>query len=214
MESQQKYYKYYQERMRVQIMERYLVVIDMQKDFIDGALGSEMAQAIVPAVVKKIQEYKPERVYATRDTHFENYLETLEGKKLPVVHCIKGSEGWQIHPEIKAAMPKAKIFDKYTFGSEELAKELYQRSLSGELEIELAGLCTDICVVSNALLLRAKLPGTVIRVDPKCCAGVTEETHNAALETMRMCQIDILTEDGCTGEEEGAAETMSAEDKK
>lgn len=190
-------------------MERYLVVIDMQKDFIDGALGSEMAQRIVPEVIRKIGEYKPGNIYATRDTHFENYLDTLEGKKLPVTHCIKESEGWQIHPEVSAAMPEAKIFDKYTFGSEQLAQELYQRSLAGEMEIELAGLCTDICVVSNALLLRAKLPGTVIRVDPKCCAGVTEETHKAALQTMKMCQIDILTEE----ETDVAGEKRSAEKK-
>ncbi len=190
-------------------MERYLVVIDMQKDFIDGALGSEMAQGIVPEVIRKIGEYKPGNIYATRDTHFENYLDTLEGKKLPVTHCVKESEGWQIHPEVSAAMPEAKIFDKYTFGSEQLAQELYQRSLAGEMEIELAGLCTDICVVSNALLLRAKLPGTVIRVDPKCCAGVTEETHKAALQTMKMCQIDILTEE----ETDVAGEKRSAEKK-
>ncbi len=181
----------------------------MQKDFIDGALGSEMAQRIVPEVIRKIGEYKPGNIYATRDTHFENYLDTLEGKKLPVTHCIKESEGWQIHPEVSAAMPEAKIFDKYTFGSEQLAQELYQRSLAGEMEIELAGLCTDICVVSNALLLRAKLPGTVIRVDPKCCAGVTEETHKAALQTMKMCQIDILTEE----ETDVAGEKRSAEKK-
>lgn len=190
-------------------MERYLVVIDMQKDFIDGALGSEMAQGIIPEVIRKIGEYKPGNIYATRDTHFENYLDTLEGKKLPVTHCIKESEGWQIHPEVSAAMPEAKIFDKYTFGSEQLAQELYQRSLAGEMEIELVGLCTDICVVSNALLLRAKLPGTVIRVDPKCCAGVTEETHKAALQTMKMCQIDILTEE----ETDVAGEKRSAEKK-
>ena len=190
-------------------MERYLVVIDMQKDFIDGALGSEMAQGIIPEVIRKIGEYKPGNIYATRDTHFENYLDTLEGKKLPVTHCIKESEGWQIHPEVSAAMPEAKIFDKYTFGSEQLAQELYQRSLAGEMEIELAGLCTDICVVSNALLLRAKLPGPVIRVDPKCCAGVTEETHKAALQTMKMCQIDILTEE----ETDVAGEKRSAEKK-
>lgn len=173
-------------------MERYLIVIDMQKDFIDGALGSEMAQAIVPKVIEKIKEYAPDHVYATRDTHFENYLDTLEGKKLPVVHCVKESEGWQIDEKVWAAMPEAKIFDKYTFGSEALAEEMYRLSLRDEMEIEVAGLCTDICVVSNALLLRAKLPGTVIKVDPACCAGVTEESHRAALTTMKMCQIDIL----------------------
>lgn len=175
-------------------MERYLIVIDMQKDFIDGTLGSKAAQEIVPAVVKKIEEFDPDHIYATRDTHFENYLETLEGKKLPVVHCVKGSDGWQIDPRISAAMPWAKIYDKYTFGSEELAQEMYRLSLGREMEIELVGLCTDICVVSNALLLRAKLPGMVIKVDPSCCAGVTKDSHRAALETMKMCQIDVLSE--------------------
>ena len=173
-------------------MERYLVVIDMQKDFIDGALGSEMAQGIVPQVIKRIGEYKPDHIYATRDTHFANYQDTLEGKKLPVVHCVKETDGWQIDERVAAAMPKARIFDKYTFGSEELAEEMYRLSLRDEMESELAGLCTDICVVSNALLLRAKLPGTVIKVDPSCCAGVTKESHKAALKTMKMCQIDLL----------------------
>lgn len=196
-------------------MERYLVVIDMQKDFIDGALGSSMAQAIVPAVVQKIQGCKPGNVYATRDTHFGNYLETLEGKKLPVPHCIKGSDGWQIDPRVAAAMPEAKIFDKYTFGSEGLAEALYQRSLAGEMEIEIVGLCTDICVVSNALLLRAKLPGTVIRVDPACCAGVTEESHRAALKTMEMCQVEVWgTKPENVGEEKRPAEGKPAAGKK
>ncbi len=172
--------------------ERFLIVVDMQRDFIDGALGSEMAKAIVPGVVQKIKEYDPGRIFVTRDTHFENYLNTLEGKKLPVVHCVKDSQGWQLHPEIEAVLSKeAKIIDKYTFGSERLADELYQLSLGRELEIELVGLCTDICVVSNALLLRAKLPEIVIKVDSACCAGVTEESHQAALKTMSMCQIDV-----------------------
>lgn len=175
-------------------MERYLIVIDMQRDFIDGSLGSEMAREIVPNVVKKIGEYDAGHIYATRDTHFENYLETLEGRKLPVVHCVKDSQGWQLHPEVEEALGEARIFDKYTFGSMELAEEMYRISLGREMEIELAGLCTDICVVSNALLLRAKLPGVTIRVDPSCCAGVTPESHKAALETMKMCQIDVEEE--------------------
>ena len=128
-------------------MERYLIVIDMQKDFIDGALGSEMAQAIVPKVIAKIGEYKPGNIYATRDTHFGNYKETLEGKKLPVAHCIKESDGWQIDARVSAAMPEAKVFDKYTFGSEDLAEEMYRRSLAGEMEIELGG-CVQISVWS------------------------------------------------------------------
>ena len=168
-----------------------LVVVDMQKDFIDGALGTKEAVEIVDNVAEMIKGFDGEVVF-TRDTHFDNYLETQEGKKLPVVHCVKETDGWQIDERVAAAMPKARIFDKYTFGSEELAEEMYRLSLRDEMEIELAGLCTDICVVSNALLLRAKLPGTVIKVDPSCCAGVTKESHKAALKTMKMCQIDLL----------------------
>lgn len=174
-------------------MERYLIVIDMQKDFIDGSLGSDMAQAIVPAVAAKIGQYEPDHIFATRDTHQKDYLNTLEGKKLPVVHCIQGTAGWEIAPEIQAAMPEARIIDKPTFGSEKLADEMEKlwKAAGGEMEIEILGLCTDICVVSNALLLRARLPQTVIRVDPACCAGVTKESHEAALLTMKMCQIDV-----------------------
>ena len=173
-------------------MKKYLVVVDMQNDFIDAALGTAQAQAIVPAVCEKIRQYDPANVYATRDTHFENYMDTLEGHYLPVPHCIKGTEGWLIRPEVAALIPEDHIIDKYTFGSEVLTEALFQQSTLEEIEIELIGLCTDICVISNALLLRAKLPGTVIRVDAACCAGVTPEKHNAALEVMRSCQIEVL----------------------
>lgn len=175
-------------------MKKVLVVVDMQNDFIDAALGTKEAQAIVPAVISKIESYKGEMVIATRDTHQADYMETSEGKHLPVPHCIEGSKGWEIREDIANALEhvNAKIIDKPTFGSTLLAQMMVE--LAGEvkeqLEIELIGLCTDICVVSNALLLKANLPEAVIKVDPACCAGVTPESHNAALETMKMCQID------------------------
>lgn len=176
-------------------MKRILVVIDMQNDFIDGALGTKEAQEIVENVVSKIESYQGESVFATRDTHEENYMETSEGRHLPVPHCIKGSKGWEIRDEIAEALDKAdaEIIDKPTFGSEILAERLYELSQKEELEIELVGLCTDICVVSNALLLKAKLPEAVIKADASCCAGVTPKSHEAALLTMQMCQIEIAT---------------------
>lgn len=172
-------------------LKKILVVIDMQNDFIDGALGTAEAQAIVERVEAKIKTYPADRIYATRDTHGENYMETQEGKRLPVPHCIRGSRGWQICDRIASAMPSAVIVDKPTFGSTALAELLREENEKEELEIELAGLCTDICVVSNALLLKAYLPETAIRVDASCCAGVTPESHEAALRTMGMCQIGI-----------------------
>lgn len=168
-----------------------LLVIDMQNDFIDGSLGTKEAVAIVPAVVRKIRAYPPEDVFATLDTHPEDYLQTQEGRNLPVPHCIRGTEGWQLHPEIKNLIRKDHIYEKPTFGSVKLAQDLYEMAGKEELEIEIVGLCTDICVVSNALLIKAFLPETTIRVDPACCAGVTPQKHEAALETMRSCQIQI-----------------------
>ena len=168
-----------------------LIVIDMQKDFIDGALGTKEAEAIVPAVVDKIHSYPQEDVYAARDTHGENYMDTQEGKYLPVPHCIRDTEGWQLWPEIGEMILPEHIFDKPTFGSVELAERIKEIAGIGEIEVELVGLCTDICVVSNALLLKAFLPETKISVDPACCAGVTPEKHEAALETMRSCQIVV-----------------------
>lgn len=173
-------------------MKKVLVVVDMQNDFIDGALGTKEAQAIVGRVIEKIKEYPEDCIYATRDTHEEDYLETSEGKNLPVPHCIRGSEGWQIREEIRAAMLHAVIVDKPSFASLELADLLCRENEREELEIELVGLCTDICVVSNALLLKARLPETKISVDPSCCAGVTPESHEAALLTMKMCQIGLI----------------------
>ena len=172
-------------------MRKILLVIDMQNDFIDGALGTEEAVKIVEAVKEKIRSYPVEDVIATMDTHGENYMLTQEGKNLPVSHCIKGSEGWQIRKDIQDLLDGAKIYEKPTFGSVMLAQDLAAMSAQEEIELELVGLCTDICVVSNALLLKAAMPEVTIRVDAKCCAGVTPEKHLAALETMRSCQIQV-----------------------
>ena len=172
-----------------------LVVVDMQNDFIDGSLGTNEAVAIVDNVKDKIGQYNPSDVYVTLDTHGPNYLNTQEGEKLPVEHCIKGTDGWKLSPAIEEMLQDAHVFEKPTFGSVALAEEL--KSLAGDdypdgegMEIELVGLCTDICVVSNALLIKAYLPEARISVDPSCCAGVTPESHEAALATMRMCQIE------------------------
>lgn len=172
-------------------MRKILVVIDMQNDFIDGALGTKEAEAIVNKVTDKIHSYEPDCIYATRDTHGEDYLNTSEGKYLPVKHCIKDTQGWFIRKEIAEAMPDAALIDKPSFGSMELAERLCEEAKKDETEIELIGLCTDICVVTNALLLKTKLPDTKISVDASCCAGVTKESHEAALLTMKMCQVEI-----------------------
>ena len=172
-------------------MRKILIVIDMQNDFIDGALGTSEAVTIVPNVIEKIKSYPAENIYATRDTHPENYLETQEGRNLPVSHCIEGTKGWEIRKEIADAMPGAEIINKPTFGSVVLAQELMERNAREPIEVELVGLCTDICVVSNALLIKAILPEIVVKVDPGCCAGVTPQSHEAALATMRACQIQI-----------------------
>lgn len=172
-------------------MKKVLVVIDMQNDFIDGALGTPEACAIVGNVIEKIRSYPADCIYATRDTHEENYMDTQEGRNLPVPHCIRGTDGWQIKAEIAEAMPGAVILDKPTFGSTELAELLKKENAKEELDIELVGLCTDICVASNALLLKAAMPEIHISLDSACCAGVTPASHEAALTTMRMCQIDV-----------------------
>lgn len=166
-----------------------LIVIDMQKDFIDGSLGTKEAVAIVPAVVKKISEWDG-LVIATRDTHQPDYLQTQEGRFLPVEHCIEGTPGWEINPDVVAALEEksAQIINKPTFGSMQLAEMLTHQDVT---EIELIGLCTDICVVSNALIIKANMPEVPISVDAACCAGVTPASHDAALATMRMCQVQI-----------------------
>jgi nicotinamidase-related amidase len=181
-------------------MKKILVVIDMQNDFIDGALGTKEAAAIVEKVAAKIESYPAEDVYATLDTHEANYLTTAEGKHLPVEHCIKGTPGWELNQSIAPLLTDAVKWEKPTFGSDTLAEEIYQRykgvsaiDPTGKgLEIELVGLCTDICVVTNALLLKTKLPEAKITVDSSCCAGVTPESHEAALLTMKMCQVEVV----------------------
>ena len=171
-------------------MKKLLVVVDMQKDFIDGALGTPEAQAILPTVIEKIAAFEGDVVY-TRDTHTGTYMESAEGKKLPVVHCVKETPGWAIHPEVeKAGEGKtAAVIDKPTFGSTEQGDFAEKGRYDA---IELIGLCTDICVISNALLLKSRLWETPIAVWKDCCAGVTPASHENALSAMAMCQIDIL----------------------
>lgn len=171
-------------------MQDFLIVVDMQKDFIDGALGTREAEAIVAKVRDKAEHFKGKVIF-TRDTHQPDYLQTQEGKNLPVPHCIRGTAGWQID----AGLPEAEAFaviDKPSFGSVELGELLrdeYQREPIGR--VTLVGLCTDICVISNALLVKAFLPETEIVVDASCCAGVTPESHQRALQAMKGCQIRI-----------------------
>ena len=172
-------------------MRKILIVIDMQNDFIDGSLGTPEAVGIVENVVAKIRGYDAGDVFATMDTHEADYLTTQEGQNLPVEHCIRGTAGWEIRPEIRELLDPKHIFEKPTFGSVDLAKTIKEISDAEEIEIEIVGLCTDICVVSNALLLKAEMPEVKISVDPACCAGVTPESHEAALSTMRMCQIKV-----------------------
>lgn len=170
-------------------MKKLLIVVDMQNDFVDGSLGTKEAEGIVAHVKAKVEQYQEQKdtVIFTRDTHTEAYLNTQEGKKLPVVHCVKGTKGWEI---IDCLQPYVQtVFDKPTFGSVQLAHVVAR---GGYEQIELVGLCTDICVVSNALLLKAALPEIQICVDSACCAGVTPASHEAALTTMKMCQIEVL----------------------
>lgn len=173
-------------------MKKLLLVIDMQKDFIDGALGTPEAEAIVDKVVAKMKTYPTTNIIATRDTHTTDYLRTQEGRKLPVEHCIQGTDGWQLHPSVAAALGEGQIVDKPIFGSIDLMRKLVEEGQREPLELELVGLCTDICVVSNALLLKAAMPEVEITVDAACCAGVTPESHRAALATMMQCQIVVV----------------------
>ena len=185
-----------------------LVIVDMQNDFIDGALGSLEAQAIVPNVVEKIKNYENKEeilLLFTKDTHYADYLDTLEGKYLPVPHCIENTHGWSINKEIKDAVKShdflgyssKKIINsrvyKNTFGSDNL-RELLEKEKDNIEEIEFVGVCTDICVISNVLMARQALPNTKITVDASCCAGVTPEKHKAALEVMKSCQIEVINE--------------------
>ena len=168
-----------------------LVVVDMQHDFVDGALGSEDARAIVPQVSAKIREYRKngDCVIFTRDTHGEDYMDTQEGRNLPVSHCIEGTEGWQILPQLEAGA--SPVVNKVTFGSRDLPQVLKEACPDME-SIQLIGLCTDICVISNAMVLKAFFPEVPLTVDASCCAGVSPETHQNALEARKVCQIRIL----------------------
>lgn len=174
-------------------MKKVLIVVDIQNDFVDGALGTAEAVAIIDNAANKIKNFDGD-VFVTYDTHYNNYMDTLEGKKLPVPHCIKGTHGWELNPKIADAL-NGKVYkavEKLTFGSVDLPN-LVKESIGDEKsEITLIGLCTDICVVSNALLLKANILDSEIFVDSTCCAGVTPETHNAALDTMRCCQINVI----------------------
>lgn len=175
-------------------MRKILVVVDMQKDFVDGALGSSEAVAIVDNVVKKINEFDGE-IIVTYDTHQDNYMGTREGKYLPVPHCIKDTNGWQLNDKVQEALDAKEYITirKPTFGSTRLV-EMLNDCDQKNTEVTLIGLCTDICVVSNAMLLKAFYPEMDITVDASCCAGVTPSSHDAALTTMKMCQIDVIGE--------------------
>ena len=172
-------------------MKKSLVVVDMQNDFIDGALGTPEAVAIVPYVKEKIESFDG-KVFFTRDTHFENYMSTEEGRNLPVPHCVKGTDGWQIRAELDA-LRTTEAIDKLTFGSRELVDVL---AAEGEIEsITFVGLCTDICVISNAMVVKAFYPEIPLTVDARCCAGVTPESHARALAAMKICQIKVENEE-------------------
>ena len=177
-----------------------LILVDMQVDFVSGSLGSKMAMEIVPEVEKKIEHYNNEHslIIATLDTHDKNYLNTLEGKYLPVEHCIKGTKGHNIEENLASKLNKNTIYvEKKSFGSLELI-DVIKEYLSAnniaedEMQLELVGLCTDICVVSNAILLKAAFSNSKIVVDSACCAGTTKEKHLATLEVLKSCQIDVI----------------------
>ena len=182
-------------------MKRILVLIDVQNDFITGSLRNEEAIKTVPNIVEKVKNFEGDYIFLTQDTHSEDYMATKEGEKLPVVHCIDGTEGWEIEPSVAEEIDKKRQDDKIivetlvkpTFASFDLAREIAK--IPGELDIEFVGFCTDICVVSNALLVKGETYNRAnIKVDASCCAGVTVETHNAALLTMKMCQIDVINQ--------------------
>lgn len=179
--------------------DRYLIVIDMQNDFVTGALGTEEAKAAAQNTMQKIKRFQG-KVLFTQDTHEENYLDTQEGRKLPVKHCIKGTTGWRLIPELEAVQQQENypVFEKNTFGSVALAQFLLEKYQQKRIEsVELVGLCTDICVISNALLIKAYIPELPVIVDTACCAGVSPDKHHAALQTMESCQ--IILENGGKG---------------
>lgn len=177
-------------------MKKILVVIDMQNDFITGPLGNAECRAVVPKVADVIRYGEYDEIYATRDTHGEDYLNTQEGKKLPIAHCIKGTDGWELHPLIADALrssgEKHKIIDKYTFGSMYLGKLLEEYLLGENVQVDFVGICTGICVISNVMIVKAALPVARICVIEDACACVTPESHRTAIEAMKTCQIDII----------------------
>lgn len=174
-------------------MKQFLIVVDIQKDFVDGALGTPEAVAMLPRAVERIRAFDGD-VFVTFDTHTEDYLNTAEGKNLPVAHCIKGTDGWKLDAQIKDALREKQYtaVEKPTFGAVDLPTRIAAAAHGEEFSVTLIGLCTDICVVSNALLLKAHFPEAEISVDASCCAGVTPQTHQAALDTMKMCQIRVI----------------------
>ena len=173
-------------------MKQFLVVVDMQNDFITDALGTVEAREILGKAVEKIRAF-PGDIFVTLDTHGPDYLNTAEGRKLPVTHCVRGTKGWELHPAVADALAGKPVttVEKPTFGSTALPGMLESAADGEDFSVTMIGLCTDICVVSNALLLKAFFPEKRIAVDPACCAGVTPELHRAALATMRSCQIDV-----------------------
>lgn len=174
-------------------MKHFLIVVDIQNDFVNGALGTKEAEGIIASACEKIKNFDGE-IFVTYDTHFEDYLTTAEGRKLPVKHCIKGTSGWQLNEEIKNALANKKYYEieKLTFGSTALPLLIKEKAGEDDFDVTLIGLCTDICVVSNALILKANFYDKNIIVDKNCCAGVTVDSHNAALTTMQMCQIEVV----------------------
>jgi nicotinamidase-related amidase len=174
-------------------MQKLLIVVDMQNDFVSGSLGSAEAKAAATNAARRIEAFSGE-IFITKDTHSEEYLSTQEGGKLPVIHCVAGTPGHELCPELAGIgkLADARVFEKGAFGSVDLAKAVAEEYAGGRIGgAELIGLCTDICVVSNALLIKAFAPELPVSVDASCCAGVTPEKHRAALETMRSCQIEI-----------------------
>lgn len=172
-------------------MRKILIVIDMQNDFIDGALGTKEACGIVDNVIAKAESYAKDNIVATMDTHGDNYSETQEGRNLPVPHCIKGTDGWKINEKLSPHLAGVRVYEKPGFGSPALVEHIKELAAKEEIEIEMVGLCTDICVVTNALMIKGALPEVPICVDAACCAGVTPESHEHALFTMASCQIQI-----------------------
>lgn len=172
-------------------MRKILVVIDMQNDFITGSLGTKEAVGIVDHVVNKMKQYPKEDIYLTQDTHGSDYLQTYEGKHLPVVHCLKGSDGWKVSSALDGLYDPSHIILKDTFGSVDLGKAMQQISMDEDIEIEVVGICTDICVTSNSIIMRSFMPNVPISIDSSCCAGVTVQRHEEALDILRACLFEV-----------------------